>query len=121
MMVLEMVGGRKNSDAEAERTSEIYFSHWIYKRPELDEELGLHGILNDEANESGRKVVIVGLWCIQTDPSHRPSMSLVLEGSLESLHIPKPYLSFLSRSPAAYSSATHALTLWQSISTAKGY
>ena len=53
-MVLEMVGGRKNSDAEAERTSEIYFPHWIYKRPELNEELGLHGILNDDAHESGR-------------------------------------------------------------------
>ncbi|GFZ16058.1 receptor serine/threonine kinase-like protein [Actinidia rufa] len=108
MMVLEMVGGRKNIDAEAERTSEIYFPHWVYKRLELEEELGLHGIMNDEAKESARKIVIVGLWCIQTDPLHRPSMSRVvemLEGSLDSLQIPpKPYLSSPSRSLVADSS-----------------
>ncbi|THG13004.1 rust resistance kinase Lr10-like [Camellia sinensis] len=102
MMVLEMVGGRKNIDVEVDRTSEIYFPHWIYKRLELDEELGVHGIMNDEANESARKMIIVGLWCIQTDPLHRPSMSKVvemLEGSMESLQVPpKPYLSSLPRS-----------------------
>ncbi|KAM3203842.1 hypothetical protein P3L10_031468 [Capsicum annuum] len=31
MMVLEMVGGRKNVDAGADRTSEIYFPHWLYQ------------------------------------------------------------------------------------------
>ncbi|CAL5419212.1 unnamed protein product [Camellia sinensis] len=102
MMVLEMVGGRKNIDVEVDRTSEIYFPHWIYKRLELDEELGVHGIMNDEANESARKMIIVGLWCIQTDPLHRPSMSKVvemLEGSVESLQVPpKPYLSSPPRS-----------------------
>ncbi|CAL5350191.1 unnamed protein product [Camellia sinensis] len=102
MMVLEMVGGRKNIDVEVDRTSEIYFPHWIYKRLELDEELGVHGIMNDEANESARKMIIVGLWCIQTDPLHRPSMSKVvemLEGSMESLQVPpKPYLSSPPRS-----------------------
>ncbi|THG12995.1 hypothetical protein TEA_006976 [Camellia sinensis var. sinensis] len=102
MMVLEMVGGRKNIDVEVDRTSEIYFPHWIYKRLELDEELGVLGIMNDEANESARKMIIVGLWCIQTDPLHRPSMSKVvemLEGSMESLEVPpKPYLSSPPRS-----------------------
>ncbi|THF94035.1 hypothetical protein TEA_020444 [Camellia sinensis var. sinensis] len=102
MMVLEMVGGRKNIDVEVDRTSEIYFPHWIYKRLELDEELGVHGIMNDEANESARKMIIVGLWCIQTDPLHRPSINKVvemLEGSMESLQVPpKPYLSSPPRS-----------------------
>ncbi|CAL5350189.1 unnamed protein product [Camellia sinensis] len=102
MMVLEMVGGRKNIDVEVDRTSEIYFPHWIYKRLELDEELGVHGIMNDEANGSARKMITVGLWCIQTDPLHRPSMSKVvemLEGSVESLQVPpKPYLSSPPRS-----------------------
>ncbi|GMP83431.1 hypothetical protein CsSME_00037347 [Camellia sinensis var. sinensis] len=102
MMVLEMVGGRKNIDVEVDRTSEIYFPHWIYKRLVLDEELGVHGIMNDEANESARKMIIVGLWCIQTDPLHRPSMSKVvemLEGNVESLQVPpKPYLSSPPRS-----------------------
>ncbi|KAG5603881.1 hypothetical protein H5410_025373 [Solanum commersonii] len=39
MMVLEMVGGRKNVDEGVDRTSEIYFPHWLYQRVELDEEL----------------------------------------------------------------------------------
>ncbi|KAH0887375.1 hypothetical protein HID58_063471 [Brassica napus] len=44
-----------------------------------------------------RKMVLVGLWCIQTNPFDRPSMSKVvemLEGSPEALRIPpKPLLS----------------------------
>ncbi|KAH7840995.1 hypothetical protein Vadar_024280 [Vaccinium darrowii] len=100
MMVLEMVGARKNTSVEVDRTSEIYFPHWVYKRLELDEELELHGVVDDKANGTVRKMIIVGLWCIQIDPSHRPSISRVvemLEGSLESLQIPpKPFLSFPS-------------------------
>ncbi|KAF3615335.1 putative receptor-like protein kinase [Capsicum annuum] len=101
MMVLEMVGGRKNVDAGADRTSEIYFPHWLYQRIELDEDLQLVGIMNEEENECARKMVIASLWCIQTDPSNRPSMSKVvemLEGKLDSLEIPpKPYLYSPSR------------------------
>jgi serine/threonine protein kinase len=103
MMVLEMVGGRKNIDVNVDCTSEIYFPHWIYKRLELDEELGLQGLLNEADQEGVRKMILVSLWCIQTDPSNRPSMSRVvdmLEGSLDSLQIPpKPFLSSPSRSP----------------------
>lgn len=104
MMVSEMVGGRKNIDVEVVHTSEIYFPHWIYKQLESNNELGLHSIVNEEENEIARKMVIVSLWCIQTDPVTRPSMTTVLEmleGSLESLQIPpKPYLISPSRSPA---------------------
>ncbi|XP_049402941.1 rust resistance kinase Lr10-like [Solanum stenotomum] len=102
MMVLEMVGGRKNVDVRVDRTSEIYFPHWLYRRIELDEELQLIGIMNEEENECARKMVIASLWCIQTDPSNRPSMSKVvemLEGKLDSLQMPhKPYLFSPSRS-----------------------
>ncbi|KAF7117198.1 hypothetical protein RHSIM_RhsimUnG0000400 [Rhododendron simsii] len=109
MMVLEMIGVRKNISVEVDHSSEIYFPHWVYKHLELDEELGLHGNMDDKANASARKMIIVGLWCIQTDPSHRPSMSQVvemLEGGLESLQIPpKPFLSSPSRSPVEYSSS----------------
>ncbi|KAK0600167.1 hypothetical protein LWI29_012405 [Acer saccharum] len=104
MMVLEMVGGRKNLDVGVDRTSEIYFPHWIYDRLEAAEELGLQGIENDDDNEYARKMLTVSLWCIQTNPSSRPAMSRVvemLEGSLDSLQFPpKPFLSS-SRSEAA--------------------
>ncbi|KAK4715446.1 hypothetical protein R3W88_013784 [Solanum pinnatisectum] len=102
MMVLEMVGGRKNVDVGVDRKSEIYFPHWLYQRLELDEELQLVGIMNEEENECAKKMVIASLWCIQTDPSNRPSMSKVLEmleGKLDSLQMPpKPYLFSPSRS-----------------------
>lgn len=97
MMILEMVGGRKNIDAGVDHTSEIYFPHWIYKKVEFDEELGLHRSMSHEENEMARKMIIVGLWCIQTNPLNRPSITKVLEmleGDLTLLQIPpKPYLS----------------------------
>ncbi|KAL7609389.1 hypothetical protein Lser_V15G11765 [Lactuca serriola] len=57
---------------------------------------------SDEENEMVRKMIIVGLWCIQTNPLSRPTITKVLEmleGDLESLEIPpKPYLSSPLRS-----------------------
>nr|GEV02987.1 probable protein phosphatase 2C 15 [Tanacetum cinerariifolium] len=98
MMILEIVGGRKNIEVEVDHTSEIYFPHWIYKKVEFHEEqLGLHGIVSEVENEMVRKMIIVGLWCIQTNPLSRPTITKVLEmleGDLISLEIPpKPYLS----------------------------
>ncbi|XP_059441274.1 rust resistance kinase Lr10-like [Corylus avellana] len=84
MMVFEMVRGRS------------------IDRLEQDEDLGLHGLMNEEDHESVRKMIIVSLWCIQTDPSNRPPMSRVVnmfEGSLEYLQVPpKPFLFSPSRS-----------------------
>ena len=101
MMVLKMTKGRKNIDVIVDHTSEIYFPHWIYKHLELDEELGLQGLTNKEVEESIRKMIIVSLWCIQTDPLDQPSMSKVvhmLEGSHDFLQMPpKPFLSSLPR------------------------
>ncbi|KAL7260444.1 hypothetical protein ACSBR1_006162 [Camellia fascicularis] len=103
MMILEMVGGRKNVDGGVDHTSEKYFPNWIYKGLELEQEIGQHHIMNEEENERVRKMTIVGLWCIQTDPSRRPTISRVvdmLEGSLESLQIPtRPFLSYPPRAP----------------------
>ncbi|KAM0012221.1 putative glycerophosphodiester phosphodiesterase, protein kinase RLK-Pelle-LRK10L-2 family [Helianthus debilis subsp. tardiflorus] len=46
MMILEMVGGRKNIEVGVDHTSEIYFPHWIYKKVELHEDqLGLTEIV----------------------------------------------------------------------------
>ncbi|GKF03082.1 protein kinase-like domain, concanavalin A-like lectin/glucanase domain protein, partial [Tanacetum coccineum] len=97
MMILEMVGGRKNVQVEVDHTSEIYFPHWIFKKIELHEEqLGLHGIVSEVESEMARKMIIVGLWCIQTNSLSRPTMTKVvemLEGGLELLEMPpKPYM-----------------------------
>ncbi|XP_042484394.1 PR5-like receptor kinase, partial [Macadamia integrifolia] len=105
IMVLEMVGGRKNVKVSVDHTSEIYFPHWIYKNFQQDQELELEGITTKAEEEIVRKMTLVGLWCIQIDPSHRRSVSKVvemLEGSITSLQIsPKPYLYSPSRLPLA--------------------
>ncbi|KAL5726493.1 hypothetical protein ACHQM5_009534 [Ranunculus cassubicifolius] len=97
MMVLEMVGGRKNLDVKVTNISEIYFPHWIYTRIDLNEDLGLYGVTTTEEETIARKMILVGLWCIQIDPSNRPPMTRVLEmleGTIEALQIPpKPFLS----------------------------
>ncbi|XP_071705049.1 LEAF RUST 10 DISEASE-RESISTANCEUS RECEPTOR-LIKE PROTEIN KINASE-like 2.8 [Rutidosis leptorrhynchoides] len=110
MMILEIVGGRRNIEVEVEHTSEIYFPHWIYKKVESHgEQLGLHGIVNDSENDMARKMIIVGLWCIQTNSMNRPTITRVLEmleGGLELLEIPpKPY--FLSPSSSLHSPTTN--------------
>ncbi|EOY21083.1 Kinase superfamily protein, putative [Theobroma cacao] len=103
MMILEMVGGRRNIDVKVSQTSEIYFPHWIYQH--LDQgniKPELLGLMTREETEIVRKMIFVGLWCIQTNPLNRLSMTEVidmLEGSIEALRIPpKPYLSSPPRS-----------------------
>ncbi|XP_058765620.1 LEAF RUST 10 DISEASE-RESISTANCE LOCUS RECEPTOR-LIKE PROTEIN KINASE-like 2.1 isoform X2 [Vicia villosa] len=108
MMVLEMVGRRKNIKVEVDCSSELYFPHWIYKRLELNQDLGLGCIKNEIDEEMVRKMTVVSLWCIQTNPLNRPSMHKVvemLEGNLQVLDIPpKPFLSSPSTSPTHLSS-----------------
>ena len=103
MLVLEMIGGRKNFDGEVSHTSEIYFPHWAYSKLELGESFGSFGEISEEEEETVKRMIIVSLWCIQTNPSDRPSMSKViemLEGTLQSLKLPpKPFLDSPTRSP----------------------
>lgn len=110
MMVLEMVGRRKNINAEVECSSEIYFPHWVYDRLESNRELGLRNIRNKDDDKMVRKMTIVALWCIQTNPSTRPAISKVvemLEGRVELLQMPpKPFLSSPSTSPIHFSNET---------------
>ncbi|XP_050248732.1 PR5-like receptor kinase [Quercus robur] len=103
MLVFEMVGGRKNFDAGVSHTSEIYFPHWIYKKLELKENVSICEEMSEQEEETTKKMMIVSLWCIQTNPLDRPSMGKViemLEGTLQSLEFPpKPFLDSPRRSP----------------------
>ncbi|KAG6655718.1 hypothetical protein CIPAW_05G235100 [Carya illinoinensis] len=72
MLLMEMVGKRKNLNAFTEHSSQIYFPTWVKK-------------------EIVKKMIIVALWCIQMNPSNRPTMNKVvemLEGKVEQLQIP---------------------------------
>ncbi|CAA3027620.1 LEAF RUST 10 DISEASE-RESISTANCE LOCUS RECEPTOR-LIKE PROTEIN KINASE-like [Olea europaea subsp. europaea] len=110
MMVLETVGEKKNTDIRVDRSNEKYFPDWIYEHLEQNFELDFNRVVNED-EVLKRKMVIVGLWCIQTDPTTRPSISRViemLEGNVESLQIPpKPY--FLQPRAAKKFSTTESL------------
>ncbi|KAJ8636311.1 hypothetical protein MRB53_010578 [Persea americana] len=86
-----MVGGRRNIDAEAE-TSQIYFPQWIYKcLNQQGSDIRVEGLATGAEEEMARKMILVGLWCIQMSPVDRPSMSRVVEifqGSIEDVPMP---------------------------------
>jgi len=113
MMVLEMVGQSKDFDMGSLETNEMYFPDWFYMYLEPGKISTLHGGITEEEEEIVEKMILVGLWCIQTIPSHRPSMTKVvemLEGSLQSLQIPpRPYLSSPRRSAQDHSSTISSL------------
>jgi serine/threonine protein kinase len=95
MLLMEMVGRRKNLNALADHSSQMYFPSWIYDQVNEGRD-----ILEDQATEQEKNIIkkmtIVALWCIQLKPIDRPSMHRVvqmLEANIESLQIPpKPFL-----------------------------
>ncbi|CAL4955058.1 unnamed protein product [Urochloa decumbens] len=94
MMVLEMVGARdnKNNNADSESSSQ-YFPQWIYEH--LDDYCISASEINGETTELVRKMIVVGLWCIQVISTNRPSMTRVvemLEGSTSNLELPPKVL-----------------------------
>ncbi|KAD7117388.1 hypothetical protein E3N88_04656 [Mikania micrantha] len=113
MLLLEMVGGRKNIDAGVGfgQTSEIYFPDRIYKRLHKDGFV-LDSITTTE-DDYARKMTIVGLWCIQFAPNQRPAINEViemLEGSIKALEVPpKPFFSSPPRSPAITCSTSESM------------
>ncbi|PRQ41672.1 putative glycerophosphodiester phosphodiesterase, protein kinase RLK-Pelle-LRK10L-2 family [Rosa chinensis] len=78
MLLLEIAGRRKNLNAHAEHSSQIYFPSWIYDQLEK----GLSIEIEDACEYDKRiakKLLMVALWCIQLMPVDRPSMTKVLE------------------------------------------
>ncbi|KAM1354113.1 hypothetical protein ACFX2H_033507 [Malus domestica] len=94
MLLMEMTGRRKNLNAHAQNSSQIYFPSWIYDQLEkgLSVEI-VDACENDK--QVAKKMIMVALWCIQLKPADRPSMSKViemLEGEVEALQMPpKPF------------------------------
>ncbi|RVW87558.1 Rust resistance kinase Lr10 [Vitis vinifera] len=96
MLLLEMVGERKNIDVSVESTSQVYFPEWIYNHLDIGEELYIR--IEEKGDvEIAKKLAIVGLSCIQWYPMDRPSMKIVvqmLEGKGGKLTIPpNPFAS----------------------------
>jgi serine/threonine protein kinase len=99
MLLMEMTGRRKNVNAFAEHSSQIYFPTWVYDQLQNGNDVELLEDTTEEEKKMGKKMIIVALWCIQMKPNDRPSMNKVvqmLEGKVECLQMPsKPFLSSL--------------------------
>ncbi|XP_042476822.1 LEAF RUST 10 DISEASE-RESISTANCE LOCUS RECEPTOR-LIKE PROTEIN KINASE-like 2.1 [Macadamia integrifolia] len=100
MVVLEMVGKRRNFKGDVSKSSEMYFPEWVYKHHVMNASDGSNGgskwreCEGIEEEEMGRRMELVGLWCIQFHQSRRPSMRRViemLEGNLEIQIPPSPF------------------------------
>ncbi|KAJ8775212.1 hypothetical protein K2173_020216 [Erythroxylum novogranatense] len=98
MLLMEMAGRRKNLNAIADHSSQIYFPTWAYEQFRKGKyiELG-EANATEEQNKITKKIIVVALWCIQLKPDNRPPMHKViemLEQDVESLKLPpKPLLS----------------------------
>lgn len=101
VMLLEVIFCRKSLDMEKENEEEVILIDWVY---DCYKGRKLYKLVeNDEEARSDMKrlerLVMVALWCIQEDPSLRPSMKNVtqmLEGIVDVSvpPCPSPYSSF---------------------------
>ncbi|MBA0665600.1 hypothetical protein Goklo_002089 [Gossypium klotzschianum] len=100
MLLMEMVGRSKNLNAFDDHSSQIYFPSWIYDRFEQRENIEL-GDVTEVDDNIARKMIMVAFWCIQMNPTNRPSMSKVLEmleNELDHLELPsRPSLFSLEK------------------------
>ncbi|KAL3714393.1 hypothetical protein ACJRO7_006337 [Eucalyptus globulus] len=78
MLLMEMAGRRKNLNANAEHSSQIYFPLWVYDHINEGESVEMDEIVGEE-REVMKKMIIVALWCIQLVPDHWPPMNKVLK------------------------------------------
>ncbi|XP_022965410.1 G-type lectin S-receptor-like serine/threonine-protein kinase LECRK2 [Cucurbita maxima] len=95
ILLLEIVCCRKSFEAEAEKEDEMVLADWAYDCfKERKVELLVKN--DEEAKEDMKKVerfVMIAIWCIQEEPSFRPTMTKViqmLEGAIQVSTPPDP-------------------------------
>ncbi|KAL5567255.1 hypothetical protein UlMin_030419 [Ulmus minor] len=100
ILLLELVCCRKNFDAGATDENQMILADWAYDCY-IDGKLDQLMENDDEAKHDMKRVekfVMVAIWCIQEDPSLRPTMKKVtqmLEGTIQ-VSIPPNPSSFIS-------------------------
>ncbi|KAE8678943.1 PR5-like receptor kinase [Hibiscus syriacus] len=78
MLLLEIIGMRKNLNTFAEQSSREYFPSWIYDQFDRGADVELGYATYDE-KILAKKMVVTAFRCIQLKPDERPPMSKVLE------------------------------------------
>ncbi|KAL5699189.1 non-specific serine/threonine protein kinase [Ranunculus cassubicifolius] len=95
MMLFEIVGRRRNLDADLEETSE-WLPRWIwenFKIGKLGEMMKVLGV-DDRDREMAERMSVIAMWCVQYLPEARPIMSSVvkmLEGGEDIRPPPNPF------------------------------
>ncbi|KAJ9140764.1 hypothetical protein P3X46_031370 [Hevea brasiliensis] len=103
MLLLEMAGTKNTAELNLKSSSsEAYFPGWIH-------DLLVEGIQGNGRDQIElvvedacilRKMVMVGLWCVQINPKDRPSMKRVVEmlsGNVDVIEMPPKPLFLSSR------------------------
>ncbi|XP_056160165.1 rust resistance kinase Lr10-like [Syzygium oleosum] len=121
MLLMEMAGRRKNINANAERSSQIYFPLWVYDKVHEGETVEIEEV-EEEERMVRKKMIIVALWCIQLNPDHRPPMSKVLEmleGDIGKLQMPPKPLIYPPDEPVNNDKAEMELETFSTSSSAQ--
>ncbi|KAL8050772.1 hypothetical protein ABFX02_06G102300 [Erythranthe guttata] len=121
MLLLDMVGGRKSFDAGVQEDSsdEIYFPEWMYNKLDKGEDIAIE-IEKEGESEIAKRLIIVGLWCIQWYPVDRPSTKVVIQ-MLEGENMPvMPPNPFAASKPANANSTASTGSLYHSVETSLG-
>ncbi|XP_022895467.1 G-type lectin S-receptor-like serine/threonine-protein kinase LECRK3 [Olea europaea var. sylvestris] len=96
IVLLEIICGRKSVDWSLSE-DEAILEEWVYNVFETGE---VYKLVGDEKVDKRKldRMIKIGIWCIQDEPSLRPSMKkvlLMLEGTVE-IPLPPSPTSFLS-------------------------
>ncbi|XP_027074178.1 rust resistance kinase Lr10-like isoform X2 [Coffea arabica] len=117
MLLMEMAGRRRNVDAHAEHSSQIYFPSWIYDKFNQVEEMEIEDHATEEEKAITRKLILIVLWCIQMTPEDRPSMREVLEmleGDARGLKLPPKPLFYSPDSPISMQRSSNSCSSGES-------
>uniref|UniRef100_A0A0D9WAI2 Protein kinase domain-containing protein n=1 Tax=Leersia perrieri TaxID=77586 RepID=A0A0D9WAI2_9ORYZ len=105
MVLFEVLGRRRNYDVEADGESRQWFPKWAWERYEQGE-IGCvvsvaGGELGEEDRVKAEMMCKVALWCVQFQPTARPTMSSVvrmLEGEMAIVPPVNPFHYIMSSS-----------------------
>ena len=131
MLLLELVGGRKNLNLAMGSEDGWYFPAWAVKQAEngdiisvIDKHL-LEEVKDNYAvaTESMKKLIHIAFWCIQENASSRPAMSTILLMLEQHLEVPDPPLELTyvlrrqSRPDPSYKSISSTSAMSSSITS----
>ncbi|NP_001140706.1 putative protein kinase superfamily protein isoform X1 [Zea mays] len=109
MVLFEILGRRRNYDP-CQGESKEWFPRWVWERyaqGEIEDVVACDGIVGDADREKAEMMCKVALWCVQFQPSARPTMSSVvrmLEGEMAIVPPVNPFHYVMESSSASTSS-----------------